>query len=472
MLIERIEISESADPHDPPGGKAKAPHDPVRRWTIIVGATLLFLLALQIASDRTAPVSSIGTVEGLVLPISSRVSGELLQVAVSDDEIVEAGTVLFEIDPTPFRLAVEAAEAELAQVGQSIGASTAEVAAAQARVAEAQAVLTNSRAQAERTLELVERGVTPAAQGDEAIAAFASGEATVAAAEADLRSAEEALGPAGANNPQLRAAQAALETAQFDLSQTRIVAPTRGRVTNFSLGPGETATAGQPILTMIDLQGAWIIAYFRENQLGNMNVGDAAEVALDVLPGQVWPARLVSFAGGIMTVNFLRHNIPHPARRCSWRMAAGTSVEESGERDDKAVAEGRDRVGHVPLRSDRRRRGVGNPGKRQVSRASGRCVVLRGNHLPFGDEEAVGGDAQCGVVVKAAPAAPLVVAEPELLLQLLIVALHRLHRLAHPRQQQPDAAPWNDPTRSLCPRHPASASTYAANRASLPPSIP
>ena len=303
VLIERIEMSESADPQDPPGGKAKAPRDPVRRWTIVVAAALLFLLALQIASDRTAPVSSIGTVEGLVLPISSRISGELLRVAVSDDEIVEAGTLLFEIDPTPFRLAVEAAEADLAQVGQSIGASTADVAAAQARVAEAEAVLTNSRAQAERTLELVKRGVTPAAEGDKAIAEVASGEATVAAAEADLRSAEEALGPAGADNPQLRAAQAALETAQFDLSQTQVVAPTRGRVTNFSLGPGETATAGQPVLTMIDLQGAWIIGYFRENQLGNMQVGDAAEVVLDVLPGQVWPAQLVSFAGGIMTVN-------------------------------------------------------------------------------------------------------------------------------------------------------------------------
>jgi multidrug resistance efflux pump len=296
-------MSENADLHDPSNEKAKAPRDPVRRWTIIVAAALLFLLALQIASDRTAPVSSIGTVEGLVLPISPRVSGELLRVAVGDDEIVDAGAVLFEIDPTPFRLAVEAAEADLAQVGQSIGASTADVAAAQARVAEAQAVLTNSRAQAERTLELVARGVTPAAQGDEAIAEVAAGEATVAAAEADLRSAEEALGPAGVDNPQLRAAQAALETAQFDLSQTQVVAPTRGRVTNFSLGPGETANAGQPVLTMIDLQGAWMVAYFRENQLGNMQVGDTAEVVLDVLPGQVWPASLVSFSGGIMTVN-------------------------------------------------------------------------------------------------------------------------------------------------------------------------
>ena len=275
----------------------------MRRWTIIVAVALAILLVLQIASDRTAPVTSIGTVEGLVLPISSRVSGELMQVPVRDDEIVEAGTLLFEIDSTPFRLAVEAAEADLARVGQSIGASTADVAAAQARVAEAQALLLNSRAQADRTLELVARGVTPEAKGDEVIADVAAGEATLAAAEADLRSAEEALGPAGADNPQLRAAQAALDTAQFNLSQTRIIAPTRGRVTNFSLGTGETVNAGQPVLTMIDLQGAWVIAYFRENQLSNLQVGDAAEVALDVLPGQIWPAKVVSFAGGKMTVN-------------------------------------------------------------------------------------------------------------------------------------------------------------------------
>jgi multidrug resistance efflux pump len=297
-------MTESTAPLEPPAAKApEPPRDPVRRWTGIVAAVLLLLLVLQIASDRTAPVSAIGTVEGLVLPISSRVSGELLRVAVIDNQNVEPGDLLAEIDPTPFRLAVESAEADLARAGQSIGASTAGVAAAQAKLAEAQALLVNSRAQAERTLELVVRGVTPRARGDEATAAVASGEAVVAAAEADLRAAEEALGPLGATNPELRAAQSALETAQFNLSQTRIVSPTRGRVTNFSLGPGQTATPGQPLLSMIDLQGAWIIAFYRENQLGNIDVGDPAEVVLDVLPGRVWPAQVVSFSAGIDTVN-------------------------------------------------------------------------------------------------------------------------------------------------------------------------
>jgi multidrug resistance efflux pump len=296
-------MPESPRPDAPQSEAPPRERDPVRRWTLIVAVLLLLLLVLQIASDRTGPVTSIGTVEGLVLKISPRVQGELLQVPVSDNQTVETGELLAEIDPTPFRLAVESAEAELERVGQSIGASTAEVAAAQAQLAEAQALLINSRAQAERTLELVERGVVPAARGDEVRADVASREAEVAAAEANLRRAEEALGPAGEDNPQLRAAQSALETARFDLSQTRIVSPTRARVTNLSLGPGETATPGQPILSMIDLQGGWIVAWYRENQLGNIDVGDAAEVVLDVLPGRVWPARVASLSGGINTVN-------------------------------------------------------------------------------------------------------------------------------------------------------------------------
>ncbi|HRO12699.1 efflux RND transporter periplasmic adaptor subunit [Amaricoccus sp.] len=288
-----------------PGSGPAAPEkpDPVRRWTGLVAGALVLLLVLQIASDRTAPLTTIATVEALVLPIVPRVSGELVRVEVRDDATVEPGEVLAEIDPTPFRLAAEAAEAELARAGQAIGASTAEVAAAQAKLAEAQAHLTNSRAQADRTLALVERGVVPAARGDEAVAAIAGGEALVAAAEADLRRAEQALGPAGADNPQLRAAQSALETAQFNLAQTLIVSPAHGRVTNLSLGAGETASAGQPILTMIDLQGGWIVAWFRENQLGNIARGDRAEVVLDVQPGRVWQARVVSFIAGIDTVN-------------------------------------------------------------------------------------------------------------------------------------------------------------------------
>ena len=74
-------MSESERPGAPvlSGGQPPKPaRDPVRRWTVIVAVVLLLLLALQIASDRTAPVTAIATVEGLVLPISPRIQGELL----------------------------------------------------------------------------------------------------------------------------------------------------------------------------------------------------------------------------------------------------------------------------------------------------------------------------------------------------------------------------------------------------------
>jgi multidrug resistance efflux pump len=72
---------------------------------------------------------------------------------------------------------------------------------------------------------------------------------------------------------------------------------------NLSVGPGETANQGQPLLSMVDLRGGWIIAWFRENQLGNVVTGDRAEVVLDVQPGRVWQAHVASFGAGIDTVN-------------------------------------------------------------------------------------------------------------------------------------------------------------------------
>ena len=275
----------------------------MRRWTLIVAILLAGLLALQIASDRTAPITGIGTVEGLLLRIVPRVSGELVRVEVTDNAIVEPGTTLVEIDPTPFRLAVEAAEAELARVGQSIGASTADVAAAQAKVAEAEAALINANAQTERMFELVARGVMPAARGDEATAAVATAEAALAAAEAGLSRAEEALGPLGADNPQFRAAQSALETAQFNLTQTTHRRPDPGVVSNLKLGPGRDRQR-RPAAPHPDRQPGRLGRRLLSREPAREHPGRRpARITLDVLPGQVFPGRVQSFSAGVMTVN-------------------------------------------------------------------------------------------------------------------------------------------------------------------------
>lgn len=288
--------TEAPEPPAPAG-------DPVRKWTLRVVGVLLALLVLQIISDRTAPITSQGTVEALLLPITPNVSGDVSEVSVSDNKLIEADTPLFRIDPTPFQLAVDNAEAQLALSGQSVGASTAGVASAQSQLAERRARLGNVRAQGERILELVSRGVYPQAQGDAARAEIAQAEADVAAAEAEVARAQAALGPGGADNPEILAAAARLETAQFDLEKTKVVSPTRAFVTNLKLSAGQYAKAGQPVMTLIDVQGAWVVAYFRENQLGVIKVGDEVEMALDIRPGEILHGRVTGIGGGVMTVN-------------------------------------------------------------------------------------------------------------------------------------------------------------------------
>ena len=285
------------------GIKPSAANDPVQVWTWRVIYILLALLFLQIASDRGAPISTQGTIEALILPVAARVGGQVDQVTVSDNTIIEAGTELFRIDPTPFQLAVDNAEAQLASSGQAVGASTAQVSTAQAKLAERRAHLVNMRAQTARTLELVGRGVTAAAKGDTAKADLARAEADVAAAESELERAQASLGPKGADNPQIRAASANLETARFNLENTKVVSPTRAFVTNLKLATGQYAQVGQPVMTLIDMQGAWIVAYLRENQLGNAKKGDSVEIALDVKPGEIWHGKITGIGGGVMTVN-------------------------------------------------------------------------------------------------------------------------------------------------------------------------
>ncbi len=278
-----------------------APRNPVRSLTLGVLVALLILFAYHIFADRITPYSSLGTVEAFLVQIAPRVSGQVVAVEVEDNQRVEHGQTLFRLDPQPFRIAVQAAEAELAAAGQDVGASTAEVESAQARVAEQGAALANVRLQAERILELVRRGVYPEARADQARSQTAQAEAVLGNAEAELERARQNLGPEGAANPQIRAAMAALEQARLDLIYATVIAPTDGLITNLRLSTGQYVTTGQPVLTFIDTRVVWITVFMRENQIGSVEPGDPVEIALDVQPGQIFRGRVESIGWGIAT---------------------------------------------------------------------------------------------------------------------------------------------------------------------------
>jgi multidrug resistance efflux pump len=276
-----------------------ADRNPVRRWTLVVLVLCIVIFAYSLFADRLAPYTPQAVVQAYVVGIAPEVAGRVVEINVTDNQQVEAGTLLFRIDREPYEIAVEQAEARLASVGQTIGASTAGVAAAEAKLAEALADRDNVREQATRILTLVEKGTYAKARADQANAEIKGAEAGVEKAEADLEEARQNLGPQGADNPQVREAMAALRQAQLDLVRTEVFAPSDGLVTNLQLTIGQYASAGAPLMTFIDIRDYWVSAEFRENSLGNMEPGDRAEIVFDVLPGQIFPATVETIAWGV-----------------------------------------------------------------------------------------------------------------------------------------------------------------------------
>jgi multidrug resistance efflux pump len=271
----------------------------LRRITLFAILLAVLVFVYYVAADRTTPFTGNARVQAFVIRMAPEVAGQVLNVDVVDNSRVAQGDTLFSLDPTPFNIAVEHAQAKLAQVGQSIGASTAAVDSAQAMLDEARAAEANVRAQTTRTFELVKRGVYASARQDEAIAALDEASARVVRAEAEFTRAREELGPKGENNPQIQEAIANLDKARFDLSKTTVTAPSDGVVTNLQLAGGQVVTAGQPAMTFISVTDVWLLAPMRENSLGVLAPGQRAEVVLDVLPGRVFDATVTSIGWGI-----------------------------------------------------------------------------------------------------------------------------------------------------------------------------
>jgi multidrug resistance efflux pump len=317
-MADEQAVSEPATPAPPPA-TAPPPRNPVRRVTLIAIAIGVVLFFYGIAADRYTPYTAQGLVQAYLVKIAPEVGGRVIEVSVDTDQRVEAGTVLFRIDPDQYALAVRRAEAQLEAVGQEIGASTAAVATAQAKLVEAVAKRDNARDQTARAFELIKKGIYPEARRAQAQAILDSAEAVVAQAEAELEKARQALGPTGAANPQIREAMAAVEQANLDLQHTAVSAPSEGGVTNLSLAIGQVLAKGEAAMTYIDIREIWIEAAFRENSLENIAVGNPVEIVLDILPGRVFDGRVTALGYGVGNRSVdARTGLPSPRVQSGW----------------------------------------------------------------------------------------------------------------------------------------------------------
>lgn len=256
------------------------------KWPILMLAVaLLALIAGWYVWQRTYfPSTNDAYLNAHVARIAAQISGPVNRVEVNDQQTVRAGDLLFEIDPAPFQIALQQAEAQLAQSGSDVAAATAAVATARAQLNQTQAAYDEAVKNARRIQTLVKQNTLSTAEGDHAEAQREITHAALNAARAALQEAIDRRGELGAANPQTRIALARVAEARLNLSYTQVRAPVAGTVSNLSLWPGSTVVAGQTLFAVVDNSQWWVDANFKETDLSRIRPRQPVQITLDMYP--------------------------------------------------------------------------------------------------------------------------------------------------------------------------------------------
>ncbi|MBP9804893.1 MAG: HlyD family secretion protein [Candidatus Accumulibacter sp.] len=292
--------SPSENPTTVTGAEAQ-PGKATRAGATVVLALIASSLLWYFVADRLTPHTTQARVQTFVVPVAAEVAGKVLAVHVRNNDEVQPGQPLFDIDPGQYRIALERSRSDLESVRSSVGASAATVESARAMLQSAQANQVKAEKDAARheALYAEDPGAISVRRLEVAQATGVEARSRAKAAEADLRKAREAAGETGDANAQLRSARSAVEKAELDLARTKVVAPARGIVTDLRTDVGHFAQTGAPAMTLIAVHDLWINADMTENNLGNLDPGDDVAIVLDVLPGEVLKGRVRSVGGGV-----------------------------------------------------------------------------------------------------------------------------------------------------------------------------
>jgi membrane fusion protein (multidrug efflux system) len=338
----------------------ESPAKKTGRKVVIFGVVFLLILAAGFWYWRSTFTEDTddAQVDGDIYQISARIAGQVTSVHVTENQKVNKGDLLVEIDPKDYQVALEQAQAQLASAqadytqatvnvpitsvststttsntGTDVKSATEAVnqnqqqaAAAAARVDEAKANAIKATKDVERYTPLVEKDVISRQQYDAAVAAATAANAQVLEAENQLVAQQSAIsqaqerlnsarnqeqearknGPEQVKAQQARAqsalaavkqAQARVDQALLNLSYTRVVAPTSGVVSKKNVEVGANLSAGQDLLTIVPLDNLWVTANFKETQLANMHRCQEVKLKVDALGGRSFSGKVTQIGG-------------------------------------------------------------------------------------------------------------------------------------------------------------------------------
>jgi membrane fusion protein (multidrug efflux system) len=257
---------------------------------VIAGAYLWFTSGGSESTDNAQ-------VKTDIVSVTSQVTGPVTEVGVKNGDHVEKGDILFKIDPAPFKVALENAQAQLAaaklqttQLRTQASGTGADITGAQANLAIKQNALNRQQA-------LLKEGFTTRADYEDALNEVKTAETDLADARARAANAQAAIAPG--EQPSIAQAQAAVDKAQLDLERTVVRAPMAGEVANADrLQVGTQVVSGVGAVSIVHSNSAWVEANFKEKQLTDMRPGQPATVKIDAYPGVSFKAHVDSIGAG------------------------------------------------------------------------------------------------------------------------------------------------------------------------------
>jgi membrane fusion protein (multidrug efflux system) len=343
---------------DPPENESPAKKS--RRKFIVIAVVLLLVIGAGLFYWHSTFVEDTddAQVDGDLFQVSSRVAGQVIKVYVQDNQTVQQGQLIAEIDPKDYQVALDQAEANLASAeadyeqatvnvpitsvsssttistsGSDVTAAQAAIAQAQQQMASAQQRVAQAKANAlkaqldvDRYTPLVQKDVISKQQYDAAVATANADTAAVLGAQADVTAYQEAVRQAQQkletarftaaqsrkNGPQqvkaqearansmlaaVKQAQAKVDQAKLNLGYCKITAPTAGIVDKKNVDVGANLSIGQDVLTIVPLTNLWVTANFKETQLDRMQAKQPVTITVDALGGRKFKGTVTQIGG-------------------------------------------------------------------------------------------------------------------------------------------------------------------------------
>jgi membrane fusion protein (multidrug efflux system) len=302
-----------------------------KQWLSILAAVVLGVALLVTAYHFLIGVRHVSTDNAYVgadtAQITPLVAGPVQSVRVANTQIVHKGDILVTLDPSDMQIAVERAQADLAQAEREflqtratggalqaqVGARNSDIERAQAEMVAAQSAYDKARVDLNRRQSLAKSG---AVSGDELTSAtnsFAAAQAQLAVARAGIAQAKANRVAASENynanqaliqgsmqdNPDVASARSKLDSAKLDLSRAVIRAPFDGVIAQRNVQVGQRIAAGTPIMTVVPVYNMYVDANYKEGQLQKVRIGQKARLTADIYGGSVvYHGTVIGLAGG------------------------------------------------------------------------------------------------------------------------------------------------------------------------------